>query len=255
MACNSCSIDKCVPYSNSNFCQSHQAFGSLRSSYADLTSNYNCNYYYLETLNDKLRTKTEQDLFLFHVNIRSVIKNEDELIENISTMRFPPEIIAITETKLQANRVFHSKLKGYICIRADSLTCAGGVAFLIKSTLNYQIRDDLHIFVPACENLCIEINHPDKKNIVRGVVYRHPQHDHSEFQEAFQDNILKINKSKKLFYACGDYDINLLQSDANHKIASYLNSVTISGSFCLIDKPTRLGNRQLPCSTNFIQIT
>ena len=151
MACNSCSIDKCVPYSNSNFCQSHQAFGSLRSSYADFV----VNYYNLETLNDELRTKTEQDLFLFHVNIRSVIKNEDELVEIISAMRFPPDIIAITETKLQANRVFHSKLKGYICIRADSLTCAGGVAFLIKSTLNYQIRDDLHIFVPACENLWI----------------------------------------------------------------------------------------------------
>ena len=35
MVCNSCSIDKCVPYSNSNFCQSHQAFGSLRSSYGN----------------------------------------------------------------------------------------------------------------------------------------------------------------------------------------------------------------------------
>ena len=44
-----------------------------------------------------------------------------------------------------------------------------------------------------------------------------------------------------MFYACGDYNINLLQSDANHKIASYVNSVTSSGSFCLIDKPTRLG--------------
>jgi len=110
----------------------------------------------------ELHTKTEQDLFLFIVNIRSVIKNEDDLIENISAMRFPPEIIAITETKLQANRVFHSKLKRYICIGADSLICAGGVACLIKFTLNYQIRDDLNIFVPACENLWIEINHPDK---------------------------------------------------------------------------------------------
>ena len=33
----------------------------------------------------------------------------------------------------------------------------------------------------------------------------------------------------------------MLQLDANHKIASFLNSVTNSGSFCLIDKPTRLG--------------
>ena len=112
MACNSCSIDKCVPYSNSNFCQSHQAFGSLRSSYTDLASNYSCNYYNLETLNDELRKKTEQDLFLFRVNIRSVIKNEDDLIGNISAMRSPPEIMAITETKLQANRVFQSKLHG-----------------------------------------------------------------------------------------------------------------------------------------------
>ena len=94
-------------------------------------------------------------MFLFHVNIRSVIRNEDDLIKMISAMRFPPEIIAITETQLQANRVFHSKLQGYICIRADSLTCAGGVAFLIKSTFNYQIRDDLNMFVPACENLWI----------------------------------------------------------------------------------------------------
>ena len=155
-------------------------------------------------------------------------------------MRFPTEIIAITEIKLQANRVFHSKLQGYICIWADSLTCAGGVAFLIKSTLNYQIRDDLKIFVPACENLWIENNHPDKKGIILGVVYRHPQHDHSEFHEAFQENILKINKNKKVFYACGDYNINLLQSDANHKIASHLNSVTSSGLFCLIAKPTQL---------------
>ena len=44
-----------------------------------------------------------------------------------------------------------------------------------------------------------------------------------------------------MFYACGDYNINLLKSDANHKIASYLNSVTSFGSICLIDKPTRLG--------------
>jgi len=44
-----------------------------------------------------------------------------------------------------------------------------------------------------------------------------------------------------MFYACGDYNINLLQCDVNHKIASYLKSVTSSGSFCLIDKPTRLG--------------
>ena len=174
-------------------CQSHHAFGRLRSSYADFVV-ITINYYNLETLNDELRTKTEQDLFLFHVNIRSVIKNENELIENISAMRFPPEIIAVTETKLQASRLFYSKLKGYICIRADSLTCAGGVAFLIKSTLNYQIRDDLRIFVPACENLWIEINHPDKKGIVVRIVDRLPQHDYSEFEEAFQENILKINK-------------------------------------------------------------
>jgi len=70
------------------------------------------------------------------------------------------------------------------------------VAWLFsKSTLNYQIRDDLNIFVPACENLWIEINQPDKG-------HRHwcsLQHDYNEFQEAFQENILKRNKQTKCF--------------------------------------------------------
>jgi len=104
------------------------------------------------------------------------------------------------------------------CSFHDSTSC--NTALSIFSL--HRKSCDLHIFVPACENLWIEINHPDKKGIVIGVVYRLPQHDYSEFQEAFQKNILKINKSKKVFYACGDYNINLLQSDANHKIASYL---------------------------------
>jgi len=80
--------------------------------------------------------------------------------------------------------------------------------------------------VPACENLWIELIHPDKKGIIFGVVCRHPQHDHNEFQEAFQENILKINKKCFMFVVVTI--TNLLQCDANLKIASYLNSVTSS---------------------------
>jgi len=52
--------------------------------------------------------------------------------------------------------------------------------------------------VPACENLWIEINQLDKKDVIIGVVYRHPRHDHGGFQEAFQENIIKINKTNSV---------------------------------------------------------
>jgi len=45
-------------------------------------------------------------LFLFHVNIRSGIKNEDDLIENINAMRFPPEIIAILKQNYKRTGYF-----------------------------------------------------------------------------------------------------------------------------------------------------
>ena len=54
-----------------------------------------------------------------------------------------------------------------------------------------------------------------------------------------------------MFCACGDYNINLLQSDANHNIGSYLNSVTSSGSFCLIAKSTRLGESSATLLNHF----
>jgi len=164
MACNSCHVDKCVPNPNSNFSQSNQIFGSLRSSYADLATHYSRNYYNAETRNNEFRTKTERDLLLFLVNIRSVVMNEDYLIDIIGTMRFPPEIIVITETKLHVNRVFYSNPLGYGCLRADSLTCAVGVDFLTKSTLNYEIRHDPGMSVAACVNLWIEINQLGKKH-------------------------------------------------------------------------------------------
>jgi len=56
-----------------------------------------------------------------------------------------------------------------------------------------------------------------------------------------------------VFYACGgDYNINLLQCDASHEIASCLNSVISSAWFTNLHD---WGNRQLPCLTTFIKTT
>jgi len=66
-------------------------------------------------------------------------------------------------------------------MRADLLTCAGGLSFLIKYTFNYQIRDDLKISVPTCENLGLKSINQTKKALLIGVVYRHPQHDHNYY--------------------------------------------------------------------------
>jgi len=63
----------------------------------------------------------------------------------------------------------------------------------------------------------LEAEAVDEMAVSTSLVYRHPQHDRSEFQEGFQENILKINKN--MSYACGDYDIicfNVMQTIRLH---------------------------------------
>ena len=47
-----------------------------------------------------LTSKTITPACIVHVNIRSLKKNLDELVNFISDMKPPPEIIAVSETKI-----------------------------------------------------------------------------------------------------------------------------------------------------------
>ena len=69
-----------------------------------------------------------------------------------------PDIIAITETKLNDNNIARTQLNDYDQIHCNSLTKAGGVALYILNFLMYSKIEKLSVATTHYESLFIELN-------------------------------------------------------------------------------------------------
>ena len=82
-----------------------------------------------------------------------------------------PEIIAISETKLNSN--LKTFLPGYTFIHNNSPTNAGGVGMFIKDTLSYKTTTEYQINIIGCEEIWVKI-HLNNTEKVFNVLYRYP---------------------------------------------------------------------------------
>ena len=82
----------------------------------------------------------DSELFLIHVNIRSIQKNIDNLTNCLFELKQKPDLILLTETKLIKKRdiIVDISIPGYIFIHEDTTTSAGGVAMYIEVNINYS---------------------------------------------------------------------------------------------------------------------
>ena len=71
------------------------------------------------------------DLSLLHCNIRSLYKNIDKLEEIVTPCSKPPDITALSETRIKETSII-ATLPGYNFISENSQTQAGGVGDYIK---------------------------------------------------------------------------------------------------------------------------
>ena len=89
-------------------------------------------YFSVNDINASLNSEAKKSLFLLHVNIRSLSKNLDTLNEHLVTMNRNPDIIAITETRLNEQSVSNIEIHNYDFLHNDSPTRAGGTAIYAK---------------------------------------------------------------------------------------------------------------------------
>jgi len=66
-----------------------------------------------------------------HANVRSLQRNFEKLNDLLMLMKFMPDILCISETKIKNNPLINVSLPGYDFLHVDSLTNAGGV-FIFK---------------------------------------------------------------------------------------------------------------------------
>ena len=85
-----------------------------------------------------------------------------------------------------------------------------------------------------------------KKNILCGCIYRHPNHDSSEFMNYLEITLKKISSEHKEVYICGDFNIDLLKLDKVTNYQLYYNLLCSFGFLPLIVQPTRVVENQTP---------
>ena len=104
-----------------------------------------CKYYDLNFQNNMLNPL--QNLFLLHLNIRSLQKNYDKLSKLIDQLPTRPHLIGLSETKIKHQPLLDISLPNYYFIHAASPTNAGGVGLYIFDSLNYKLSTILDSYL------------------------------------------------------------------------------------------------------------
>ena len=209
----------------------------------DGITNTDCKYRSIEWYKQSiLNSKKQQNLSILHLNVRLVVKNKHVIEELLIELGSCPEILAITETKLNDDKLNYTSISNYSFVCCNSSTNAGGVAFYILNNLKFNRREDLEFNSDDSENLFIEVNLTKGKVFIIGVIYRHPTCSLKKFQEQFLLTLNKLANDNLDFVICGDYNINLLEHEIKQTVNDYINAVHTEGCFNIINKPTRIAD-------------
>ena len=86
----------------------------------------------------------------------------------------------------------------------------------------------------ACVDLWLELALANQKKVVFGVIYRHPHSNINKFQTKLcsyidRSYIDELKSKKKLYYICGDKNLDLLKQDTEPTIKAYVKSLNCLG--------------------------
>ena len=149
-----------------------------------------CQYHNIDNVSTLI--SNNDNLFLFHLNIRSLQKHLDSLKELLHQLSTPPDVICITESKLKDGFSCSVSIPDYNFFCANSPTNAGGVAIYVNKDLDATLENDYQSQMVGCENLFLSLKIGNKKFIV-GAVYKHPDANKILFLERLEEKLQLIN--------------------------------------------------------------
>ncbi|XP_065682310.1 uncharacterized protein LOC136095525 [Hydra vulgaris] len=208
------------------------------------SQNLPINSYYINVDDLKCIAADKSSFNVFHINISSLLKHFDDLVNLLQSTKLEFDIIGISETRLNKNRPQTSNitLNGYSHEDTPSESHASGALLYINNRLAYKPRNDLLIYKPKeLKSIFIEIINPKKSNIIVGCIYRHPKMSLDNFLSFYLNPLLKnLTKENKTIFILGDFNIDLLKCDTNLYAKDFLDSLTSNYILPHIIHPTRI---------------
>ena len=178
------------------------------------------------------------NFFFLHINIRSLQKNFDDLVNLISQFTVLPDIICITETRLKHNPLINISIPGYDFVKANTSSFAGGVGMYVSSKLNFEVIAE-NTLDANCEDIrvCVK-NIKTSKKILVAFIYRHPSSDTALFAESLNNKIADLDISNYNAYLLGDFNINIFMSRRSSDAQNYHDMLAVVGK--LLAKSTEV---------------
>ena len=200
---------------------------------------------------NSLVNEHEHSLILFHLNLRSLVKNLDNLDALLGSFIRSPDVIAVSESWLRPNNAQFYNIDGFTSYHVTrSNKKGGGASLLVKASLDSELIEQFS-FVNEHIEICTvllrikcSISLSIKKFVIASI-YR----PHSKFKNVNNfSSVLTDILSSPLFlnnhvYILGDININLLELFLHKPTEQYLANIHSLNYFELISRPTRF-----PCS-------
>ena len=207
-----------------------------------MLTNVVSDYCSIDKINNILNVAGPKAISFFHCNVRSLPKNHTLLTDLIYSIQVKPDILAISETKLNENNVVNVDITGYNFFHTDSSTNAGGAAIYVNRDIKAIARPDIKLPLDDVESCWIEIESGfnDNKNIIVGCVYRHPKSKICEFIERLDALLKYLNQCKYQVVLLGDINIDFLRYITHQMTDKYLDMLYTNNFLPIITKPTRI---------------
>ena len=181
------------------------------------SNNVSCEYI---DLNDFLSTGSNGKFSVLHMNINSLPKHLSELTANFTDLTNLPDIIALSETKLNHSTESLYSIGGYNSIFNSNSSQSGGLAFFIKSNLKYTILENKNHSFPHIEILCISIA-AQPKPITICLIYRRPSSNIDQFLEHYQNLLRELRSINGLII--GDINLDLLRYENSSTVKKFVD--------------------------------
>ena len=209
-----------------------------------MLSTPNSNYYSLTKLNQLLNNCSHDTISLLHFNIKSLPKNVSILNYFLYTFDNIPDVLAITETKLNDNNVANIDLLNYNFYHTDSPTMAGSAGLYMRKDLQAIHRPDIKFNIPLVESCWSEIiTGRNRSSIVVGCIYyRHPSANIKEFTSELKTIIKQLKNDKYEVFILGVMNIDFLKYNIHANTEQYLDMLYLDNLIPVITKPARISD-------------
>ena len=134
---------------------------------------------------------------MLHLNIRSLQKNFDSLLNLLMTLKFEFKVICITEAWCSDSSMNHNLFElpqNKSIHQAKRAGKVGGIAVFLHESLTFNIRHDLSISNANIDAQCVEIINKKSKYILINTQYRQTAGNFNEF-EAYLNTFLAKSKA------------------------------------------------------------